>query len=495
MLNNLTSEKLARLPRGDLIKIASCVEELARRRSLDSNPFKHANDPVAWIKEYLPITLPKYWLRLLEKIRDGERKIAVHGPHGIGKTVFAAIIVLWGGSTSNDCKVITTASAWRQLERYLWPEIHKWLPRVSWAKIGRHPEARSLGIRFGKTSEAFAATTDDPETIEGAHADRIIYIFDEAKAIELKIWEAAEGAFASPGDHLHLALSTPGDCSGVFYNICSRAKGYERWLVKHVSVFEAIRAGRMTLAWAKEKRASWGRNNPVYVNRVLGRFAKTGGNSIIPLAWVEQAVARWHAWNDSNASHEGAFVIGADTAGQGADKTVFAFRYGRVLSHFERSDKSRPMDVAGRLKVLMTGDGLVNIDVSFGEGAGTADRLKEFPECEDRVRGVCFGAGTDRKDKTGYMGFANVRAALWWNMRELLDPDSKFGICLPDDPLLIGDLTAPTIRRVLSDGRMVIESKEDIKARLGRSTDDGDACCLAFWDDEDFITKPDLYAR
>jgi hypothetical protein len=456
---------------------------------------KYVNDPVAWVRDFLPIKLPSYWVKLLERIRDGERRIAAYGPHGIGKTVFAAIIVLWAGSTNPDCKVITTASAWRQLEKYLWPEIRKWFSKVNWYKFNIHPQQLALSIKFGEMSEAFASTSDNAETIEGAHAERVIYIFDEAKAIDAKIWEAAEGAFSSPGDHLHIALSTPGDCSGVFYYICSRAKGYERWLVKHVSVFEAVRAGRMALDWAKEKRLAWGRNNPVYVNRVLGLFAKTGGNSIIPLTWVEQAVARWHVWNDSNVNREGPFVIGADTAGQGADKTVFAFRYGKVLSHFERSDKSRPMDVAGRLKVLMGGDATVNIDVSFGEGAGTADRLKEFPECEDRVRGVCFGASTDRKDKTGYMGFVNVRAALWWNMRELLDPDSKSGICLPDDPLLIGDLTAPTIRRVLSDGRMVVESKEDIKVRLGRSTDDGDACCLAFWDDDDFIVKPDLYVR
>jgi hypothetical protein len=251
----------------------------------------------------------------------------------------------------------------------------------------------------------------------------------------------------------------------------------------------------MSLAWAKEKRDAWGRNNPVYVNRVLGLFAKSSGNSIIPLDWVEKAVARWHQWSDTNGSKEEPFVIGADTAGQGADKTVFAFRYGNVLSHLERSDKSRPMDLAGRLKIAMTDKGLVNIDVSFGEGAGTADRLKEFPECEDRVHGVGFGNSTTRMDKTGYMGFANTRAALWWNMRELLDPDSGANICLPDDPLLIGDLTAPSIGKVLSNGRLVVESKQDIKVRIGRSTDDGDACCLAFWNAEDDIIKPDLYVR
>jgi len=46
---------------------------------------------------------------------------------------------------------------------------------------------------------------------------------------------------------------------------------------------------------------------------------------------------------------------------------------------------------------------------------------------------------------------------------------------LPDDDQLIGDLTAPKVKRILSGGKIQIESKDEIKKRLGRSTDCGDA--------------------
>jgi rubrerythrin len=51
---------------------------------------------------------------------------------------------------------------------------------------------------------------------------------------------------------------------------------------------------------------------------------------------------------------------------------------------------------------------------------------------------------------------------------------------LPPDDLLTGDLTTPHWR-VMSGGRIQVESKDDIRKRLGRSTDDGDAVVMAMW--------------
>ena len=104
----------------------------------------------------------------------------------------------------------------------------------------------------------------------------------------------------------------------------------------------------------------------------------------------------------------------------------------------------------------------------------------EFDELKDRINAVNFGSKTDKTDRFGLRTFANVRACMWWNMRDMLDPDAGFDICLPDDPMLIGDLVSPR-RLIRSDGKILIEAKEEIKKRLGRSTDDGDACCLAFY--------------
>ncbi len=67
-------------------------------------------------------------------------------------------------------------------------------------------------------------------------------------------------------------------------------------------------------------------------------------------------------------------------------------------------------------------------------------------------------------------------------MRELLDSELGEPIALPDDELLIGDLTAPH-SRVVAGGKIQVESKDDIRKRLGRSTDSADAVIQAFWDE------------
>ena len=70
-----------------------------------------------------------------------------------------------------------------------------------------------------------------------------------------------------------------------------------------------------------------------------------------------------------------------------------------------------------------------------------------------------------------------------WNLRELLDPAGGHEIALPPDDQLTGDLTAPHWK-MTSAGRVQVESKEEIRKRLGRSTDAGDAVAMAFWEEQ-----------
>ena len=99
-----------------------------------------------------------------------------------------------------DWKIPTTASGWRQLVKFLWPEVHKWSRRINWQKIGRREFTkeellgRNLKLNYG---EAFALASNRPELIEGAHADSIMYVFDESKIIPDGTWDSAEGALVN----------------------------------------------------------------------------------------------------------------------------------------------------------------------------------------------------------------------------------------------------------------------------------------------------------
>lgn len=459
-----------------------------------NDPKGFVNDCVLWKTGELP---SDYQNELLEQLPI-KKRVAVRGPHGLGKSALASWFILWFALTrdGNDWKCPTTASAWRQLSRYLWPELHKWARRLDWAKIGRKPlnenhELLQLNLKL-KTGEAFALASDNHTSIEGAHADSLLFVFDEAKAISDNIFDAAEGAFmgSSSSETYALAISTPGEPSGRFYSIHKRAAGYEDWWARHVTLEEAIAAGRIDREKAEQRKRQWGENSALYKNRVEGEFCASDEDGVIPLAWIEAANERWRAWNDNGKTLPPFTSVGVDVGGGSAkDKTVLARRFGNLVPELERNDSEDTMSTAGRTAgILMKyGGGKAFVDV-IGIGAGVVSRLNEL-----KLSVVPFNAAeaSGLLDKSGELRFINKRSAAWWNMREILDPANGQDVALPPDDTLTGDLTAPHWR-VTSGGKIQVESKHDgwvdkegnkrpsIVQRLGRSTDDGDAVVMAF---------------
>jgi len=194
---------------------------------------------------------------------------------------------------------------------------------------------------------------------------------------------------------------------------------------------------------------------------------------IIPSAWVEAAQRRW---KPEHKPDETATCAGLDVARGGKDATVLAQRWGNWFAPLEKHPgKDTPDGTFGRQiawNALQRG-GYVNVDV-IGVGAAVVDLCREM---DMNVVPVNFGAGTKRHDRTNLLKFTNVRAYAYWSMREALDPEKGDGIMLPPDTELKADLcSARWMMRVTG---IQVESKDDIKERLGRSPDAGDAVVLA----------------
>jgi len=430
----------------------------------------------------------RYQLLAAEGLQK-EKRAAIRTLHGAGKTAFAAWAIWWFILTRDrrkDWKVITTASAWRQLTKYLWPEIHKWHKLIDWKKIGIRPLIRNkhlldLTVKL-ETGQASAVASDNHDYIEGAHADSILYVFDEAKAIPDDIFDAAEGAFSTAGadtfgEAFILAISTPGEPFGRFYDLHTKRSQYSDWWVHHIKLDEVVEENRVSMQWVQSRKEQWGEGSVLFQNRVLGEFAQQEEDSMIPLKYIDAAVARW---KDTKARPSLLTdQLGLDVARFGDDKTVFAFRSGWVIKDLEKYQGLDTMQTVGKAMGFSNRNKSMKIKVDvIGIGAGVFDRLKEQGR-----KVVAFNAAgkTDRLDKSKEFGFVNIRSAAWWNLRELLmEEDSK--IALPDDPGLIGDLSAPKWK-VTSSGKIQVESKEEIKKRIGKSTDEGDAVVQVFWDE------------
>lgn len=198
---------------------------------------------------------------------------------------------------------------------------------------------------------------------------------------------------------------------------------------------------------------------------------------VIPRRWIEAAVERWKSRSrprDAQGKVIPFSVIGVDVARGGDDKTVIARRAGSyfdVLRKYPGVQTPTGPDAAQLVIQAIEANctPVINVDV-IGVGSSVYDFLKGHNLTVNSLQSAERSSATDRLNK---FHFANLRAEMWWKFREALDPASGEEIALPDDPELISDLCAPRFSVGISG--IKIESKEQIKERLGRSPDSGEA--------------------
>jgi hypothetical protein len=444
------------------------------------------HSPTSWAADCLNARLAGYQEEVLDAL-PVKHRVAMRSPHGAGKSFLGAVLVNWFASTRDlagvDWKIITTASAWRHLEVYLWPEIHKWAGRIDFEILGRspfNPRTELLDLRLKLNhGAATAVASNQPERIEGAHADHLLYLLDEAKIVPPPTWDSIEGAFSGAGsdttaEAYAFAMSTPGPPAGRFYDIHRRAPGYEDWWTRHITLDEAVAAGRISREWADQRARQWGPESAIYHNRVLGEFHASDEDSVIPLAWLEAAIERWHEWDRAGRPSPGGPLWTGVDVGRGGDETVLAERDGWAVT-LKAHRRRDTMSTVGQLQGM---DGRAIIDV-IGLGAGVYDRLRELGARPLAYTGSARAPGRDR---SGKFGFVNVRSAAYWHLRELLEPAYEPTLALPPDDLMISDLTTPTWKVTTGlPPKIQVETKDDVVKRLGRSPDRGDAVAMALF--------------
>lgn len=187
-----------------------------------------------------------------------------------------------------------------------------------------------------------------------------------------------------------------------------------------------------------------------------------GSNYIFPYSLIKQAVERKLEKSDPC---EG----GIDIARFGGDKNVMAVRWGPVVRIVYMSVFQDTMKTTGEIaRKLDEFEPVISKIDTVGIGAGVYDRLKEqnYPVAEV--------IGGEKPDDTEH--FYNRRAENHWGFRERLESGN---IDLPNDPELISQL-AGIKYTIMSDRRVKVETKEDMKKRGMKSPDKADAVIMAF---------------
>lgn len=212
---------------------------------------------------------------------------------------------------------------------------------------------------------------------------------------------------------------------------------------------------------------------------------------VIPTEWVLLAQERWR--KNADKPKGPMLHMGVDVAQGGLDATTIATLYGaRVESIVREKGKDTPDGPSVALMVLAhrRNECGITIDLTGGWGGSVRDHLKTHHEIE--AHAFVASSGSQARTKDGKLEFLNLRAESWWRLREELDPSGETTIELPPDPRLQAQLTAPTWS--LRGNRIIVESKDDIRKRLGSSTDEADAVIMCWLNRGHTLVKRHLKA-
>jgi len=214
------------------------------------------------------------------------------------------------------------------------------------------------------------------------------------------------------------------------------------------------------------------RSKLLYGNFSAGR--EDNPYQLIPSDWVEQAIARF----EKSSADLPLSCIGVDVARGGNDRTVLTLRFSNrfALQKVYPGSSTKTGDVVAQLVLGLRGSSncKVNVDV-IGVGSSVFDALRRY--IGNDAIAMNSAKASESLDKSGQLGFVNKRAEWWWKLREALDPASGEEIALPPDRELLADLIAPRWR--LTVRGILVEPKDAIVRRIGRSPDKGDSLVYA----------------
>lgn len=204
---------------------------------------------------------------------------------------------------------------------------------------------------------------------------------------------------------------------------------------------------------------------------------------VIPTNWVLEAQERWRKQVEQ-LKREGKTkpdvalrAMGVDVAHGGADNTVISRLYGTWFDELliYPGGVTPDGETAARY-VEKEWDNKAPIAVdAIGYGASAADVMAKW---NMRPLQINFGAATKRRDKSSRFEFFNERAKDYFALAYALDPQHGENLCLPPSRTLRVDLCSVKYRQVR--GKLQLEPKEEIKKRINRSPDEGDAVVLAW---------------
>lgn len=414
--------------------------------------------------------------------RPEHQRISLQACAGPGKSAVLAWAGWWflgcQGDVNDHPKGACVSISRENLKDNLWAEYAKWQgvspylqTAFTWTAnrifANDHPETWFLSARaWPKTANA----DTQGKTLAGLHSGYVMAQADESGDIPTTVLRAAEQALSTCKWGKIVQAGNPISLEGMLHAAANELRA--QWFIIRITGdpddpkawVHSPRVGDGPIKWARQQIETYGRDNPWVKSYILGQFPPASINSLLGIEDVERAMARvlraeQYDWSQKR--------LGVDVARFGDDRTVIFPRQGMCSWRPVVMRNVRTTDIAARvMRAIATWNAeVVLVDDTGHWGHGVIDNLITAGQ---PATPVVFS------DKAIDPRYANRRAEMWLDMADAV----KAGLKLPNIPELVAELTTPTYTFV--KGQFLLEEKDQIKKRLGRSPDLADALALTY---------------
>ena len=479
---------------------------------------EYQRDPVGWAVSKLGI--PEHTLRWslnpgYDRHRwDGSRDplvqlyeavaawkdTGVESGTGTGKSFGVAVLILWFLACWEGARVFTFAPKEDQLRLYIWTEIGKLWPRFqaqfpsatltdlclrmrgpgddSWVARGY-----AVGVKVGEAVSTKAS---------GMHAEHMLLVYEEGPGIPPQVMEAGKNTCTAP-HNVRVDIGNPNHQLDPLHKFCTEA-GVTHVVMSaldHPNVVcqdHTIIPGAVSQVSIAKRLAQYGESSPIYQSRVRGLSPEQASDGLIRLEWLRAAAARYMVRKDAGTLPAKVTGKGVDVAnsehGDRACIVDFAENVCVRIDAFPCPDANRlGRQVSMEMQGASLADRRVGVD-AIGVGAGTVNELRRlgrkfvtalYASGKPMTMTEKMPDGSVQEWSGDVNVFNNLRSQMHWQARE----DLRNGVVdSPEDADLWEEALAHTFA---DDPKTVVESKDEVRERLGRSPDKWDAWVMANW--------------
>lgn len=435
-----------------------------------------ADGVVQFVRDHFRCEPDPWQAKAMIDYQTGKRRTVMRACKNPGKTFVLAAIAWHFLFVFPDANIAATSISGDNLRDGLWKEMSlrqqkspALLKEFQWTaeRIFKKDTPGSWWMSARKWSKT-ADIQQQSNTLAGLHNDYVLFLLDETGDMPRAVMAAADAALGSGIVSRLVQAGNPSRLEGPLYDACTTER--DLWNVIEVTgdPDDPMRAPRVDIQWAREQIQKYGKDSPWVLVNVFGRFPPASLNSLLGIEEVQSAMRRSYqpdvySWAQKR--------LGIDVARFGDDLTVLFPRQGLAahkpvpMSHAR--DSAVSVEIANRVSLAQQrwGHEMEFFDDTVGWAHGAIDVRRTqgaapVPVSMDRP---CFDSR-----------YYNMRAYTWMQMAEWV----RGGGALPNVPELVAELTTPTY--TFKSGKFIIEPKDDIKARLGRSPNYGDALSLTF---------------